>query len=129
MIADNLNKKFFEGEVGLTVRREKDDAIIEEQKGTITLLDDSLTKKVSFRDPADKNSMIETFKKIRRQRGPLAHEVLNDEWDDAYFLKQRELMMEVYGAIRTLRLILANRPSSKTVEVPDWLFKSEIRTY
>jgi hypothetical protein len=42
---------------------------------------------------------------------------------------QRDLMMQVYGAMRTLRLIFAIHPSSRTVEVPDWLQNAEIRTF
>lgn len=130
MVSDNLNKKFFEGQVDVTIRETSDDGVvIERQKATITLLDEWLTKKVKFSDPTSKNLMISVFRRIRRERGPLAHEVQDDRWDDAYFPKQRDLMIEAYGAIRTLRLIFANHPYSKTVKVPDWLFKSEIRTY
>jgi hypothetical protein len=68
--------------------------------------------------------MIDVFKRIRRERRSRAHEVRDDRWDDAYFTKQRDLMIEAYGAIRTLRLIFANHPSTKTVKVPDWLYKS-----
>jgi hypothetical protein len=130
MISDNLNKQFFEGQVDTTIREANDDGVvIERQKATITLLDEWLTKTVKFSDPTNKNGMLGVFKRIRRERGPLAHEVQDDRWDDAYFTKQRDLMIEAYGAIRTLRLILANHPASKTVEVPDWLYKAEIRTY
>src|SRR5713226_4566175 len=105
-MSDNLNKNFFEGQIDLTFREEKDGAVVEQQKGTITLLADWLAKSVRFSDPAHKDNMIETFKKVRKERGPLAHEVQEDEWNDTYFAKQRELIIEAYGAIRTLRLIL-----------------------
>jgi hypothetical protein len=80
MISDNLNKKFFKDQVDLTIRETKDDGVVTEtQKGTIILLDDWLTKKVKFSDPTSKNAMIDVFKKIRRQRGPLAPEVQDDK--------------------------------------------------
>jgi hypothetical protein len=129
MISDNLNKKFFKGQIDLTTRREKNGVTTEEPKNTITLLAEWLTKKVRLSDPCHQDSMIETFKKIRRERGPIAHQVADDEWDDSYFARQRGLMMEAYGAIRTLRLIFAIHPSSMGIEVPDWLQNSEIRTF
>jgi hypothetical protein len=129
MLSDNLNKKFFEGQIDLTLREEKDGLVIEKQKGTITLLSDWLAKRVKLSEPSPKDKMIETFKNVRKERGPLAHEVQVDEWNDQYFAKQRELMIEAYGAIRTLRLILAIHPSSISVEVPDWLYRAEIRPY
>ncbi len=80
-------------------------------------------------DPSPKDDMIKTFKKVRKKRSPVAHDVQSDEWNDKYFAKQRELMLEAYGAIRTLRLILAIHPLSKSVEVSDWLHRAEIRPY
>jgi hypothetical protein len=129
MMSDNLNKKFFEGQIDMTFREEKDGAVVEQQKGTITLLADWLSKRVKLSDPSYKDKMIEIFKRVRKERGPLAHDVQADEWDDKYFAKQRELMIEAYGAIRTLRLILAIHPATQSVSVPDWLYRAEIRPY
>jgi hypothetical protein len=129
MISDNLNKKFFRGQIDLTFREERDGVVVEQQKNTITLLADWLAKRVKLSDPSLQDAMIKTFKKVRKERSPLAHEVQSDEWNDKYFAKQRELVLEAYGAIRTLRLILAIHPLSKSVEVPDWLHRAEIRPY
>ncbi len=129
MMSDNLNKKFFEGQIDLTFQEEKDGVVVERPKGTITLLADWLAKRVKLSDPSHRDKMIEIFKRVRKERSPLAHEVQADEWNDKYFAKQRELMIEAYGAIRTLRLILAIHPSSKSVKVPDWLYRAEIRPY
>jgi hypothetical protein len=72
--------------------------------------------------------MIRVFKEIRNQRGPLAHEVGTDEWNDIYFTKQRKLMIDAYGALRSLRQIFANHPLANSISVPDWLYKGKIRT-
>ncbi len=58
-----------------------------------------------------------------------AHKVEEDNFEQEYFKKQRELMVEAYSAIRTLRLILANYPRTKSYKVPEWLFKGEIWTF
>jgi hypothetical protein len=129
MMSDNLDKRFFDGKVDLTFQSQKDGIVSEQSKGTISLLADWLSKRVKFSDPTPKDDMIETFKKVRRERGPLAHDVHDDEWDDGYSARQRELMIEAYGALRTLRLILANHHATKSIVVPDWLQKAEIRTF
>ncbi len=130
MMSDNLNHDFFDGKIPLKVQEERDGVIIERQKGTIVLLDEWLTKSVKFpQHSSPKDKMIMAFKEIRNERGPLAHKVRADKWDDSYFAKQRELIMKAYDAIRTLRLILANHPLSKAVKVPDWLYQGKIRMY
>jgi len=118
MMSDNFNKDFF-----------KDKVSVEQNKGTITLLEEWLNKSVKFPDPKPKDEMIKTFREIRRERGKPAHHVRDDEWDNKYFVKQREMIIKAYQAIRTLRLIFANHPLAKTVEIPDWLYKGKIWTY
>jgi len=44
----------------------------------------------------------------------------------SFFKVQRELIISAYTAVRTLRLILANNPAAKKVEVPDMLFEGKI---
>ena len=73
--------------------------------------------------------MIKDFQAIHGERHPVAHRVGDDEWDNKYFSKQRKIMMKAYGAMRTLRLILANHPRTKGIKVPDWLFNAKIWTY
>lgn len=129
MLSDNLNKKFFEGQVDMTVQEERNGKVVERPKGTIALLADWLIARVKLKDNSPRDRMINTFKKVRGARSPLAHSIEVDEWDDSYFGKQRDLIIEAYGAVRTLRLILANHPSCRSVQVPDWLFRAEIRPY
>jgi len=129
MMSDNLNKNFFKGKVELIVQEKRGTIFVERQKGTIVLLDEWLTKSVRFSDPGPKDQMIRVFKEIRGERGPLAHEVGTDEWNDNYFAKQRNLIVKAYGALRTLRQVFANHALAKSVTVPDWLFEGDIRTF
>jgi hypothetical protein len=115
MLSENLNKDFFETE--------------ESDKGTISLLAGWLDRRVNFPDPEPKEEMIKIFKEIRKKRQKPAHHVRDDDWDDQYFTKQREIIKKAYQAARTLRLIFANHPATKKVDVPDWLYKGEIWTY
>jgi len=129
IMSDNLNKEFFEGKVDLTKLEKKGEAFVEQNKGTITLLEEWLNKSVKFPDPKPRDEMIKIFREIRSERSKPAHHVEDDEWDNEFFVKQRATIMKAYQAIRTLRLIFANHPIAKTVEVPDWLYKGEIWTY
>lgn len=118
MKSDNLNKDFFRDKVSL-----------ERDKGTITLLEEWLNKSVKFPDPEPKDEMIKIFREIRNERSKPAHHVRDDEWNNQYFVKQREIVIRAYQGVRTLRLIFAKHPIAKKVEVPDWLHKGEIWTY
>lgn len=129
MLSDNISKKFFRGKVEMVTIEEKDGVRVERPKGTIQLLDEWLARSWKCPDPEPKEQMIATFKKIRAERSPQAHTVKENEFDESYIIKQRELMIDAYDAVRTLRLIFANHPKAKSVKVSDWLFKGEIRTF
>jgi len=129
MLSDNLDKGFFKGKVELTKLERKGKVFVEENKGTIVLLQEWLEKNVNFLDPTPKDEMIKILKEIRDQRSKPAHHVQEDEWDSQYFVKQREIIKRAYQAIRTLRSIFSNHPFAKTVNVPDWLYKGEIWTF
>lgn len=129
MISDNLNKKYFKGDLELKELQKKGENYIEKDKGTIALLDEWLTKHIKFTDSEAKDEMIKTFRNIRNERSKPAHHIQDDEWDDKFFSLQREKIKEAYKSIRTLRLIFQNHPLSKSVKVPDWLYKGEIWTY
>ena len=129
MLSDNLNKEFFKGKVELTKLEKRGEVFIEQNKGTIVLLQEWLDKIVKFPDPKPKDDMIKTLKEIRDERSKPAHHVQDDKWDNKYFAEQREIIMRAYQAIRTLRLIFSNHPLAKSVNVPDWLCKGEIWTF
>jgi hypothetical protein len=130
MISENINKDFFQHDIPYeTETRRTDGKVIVQEKGTIALLKEWLDKKVFLQDPKPAEKMIQTFLKIRRIRMKPAHKVDEDKFEQEYFKKQRELMIEAYSAIRTLRLIFANHPKTKSYKVPEWLFKGEIWTF
>lgn len=130
MLSDNINKEFFKGDIPLQEHKVKKDGSVEIiQKATITLLEEWL-KRIRFPDPKPKDEMIKMFREVRKQRQPVAHTINEDMFDQKYFKKQRDLMIETYGAIRTLRLIFANHPNVKGYkDIPEWLFKGDIRTF
>jgi len=130
MISENIDAKFFDGEVPLErdVPR-ADGKVVVERKGTLQLLEEWLKKTVKFPDPKPMEEMIATFKKVRRLRQQPAHAIKEDEFDQRYFKEQRVLVIDAYRAIRDLRLIFANHPATKTVEIPDWLVEGKIRNY
>lgn len=126
MINDNLSRKFFEDKIASFYFEDSSGA--KKQKSSIALLEEWLNK-VKFDDPSPFNEMISDFRAIHKKRHPVAHRVAEDVWDNKYFKEQRELMMKAYGAIRTLRLILANHPKTEGITIPDWLFEGKIWTY
>jgi len=129
MISDNINKDFFMNEIEYNIEEIRRDGKVITPKGTISLLKDWINKKLRFPSPKPKDDMIKTFKNIRRMRQPEAHDVNDNIFDQKYFKEQRELMMEAYNSIRTLRLILANHPKTKRYEIPAWLYKGDIWSF
>lgn len=128
MMSDNLNKEFFKDKItefdlseGETMEK------IDNQ--LIRKLEIWINKTVRFFDHDPKDEMFKTLREIRGLRSKPAHSHFKNEWNLRFYEDQKKLIKQAYTAIRTLRLILANHRNTKSVEVPDWLFKGEIRTF
>lgn len=114
MISDNLNKEFFRRDIPLkTEDVQEDGKAIVRHHGTIKLLEKWIRKFFRPQDASIVDEMITALRKVRRLRQKPAHSVNDDKFDQEYFKKQRQLIFDTYGALRTLRLILANHPMVK----------------
>ena len=130
MLSENINLKFFRDDVAL--EREvprKDGKVVIERKGSIQVLGDWLGQTLSEADPKPIEDMIKTLREIRRARQKPAHALNDDHFDQKYFQEQRELIRKAYVAVRVIRLIFANHPAAKAVNVPDDLYRGRIRAF
>lgn len=123
MLSDNLNRKFF-AEQGIELEERTDTKSGEIEiirKGTLRLLEDWIRK--SFRpkegDPAAE--IVGPLKAVRKARQPSAHKVVEDSYSPEYVKKQKAMIDSAYEGIRTLRLILANHPRARSVDIPGHL--------
>lgn len=131
LLSDNMNKEFFGNDVPLEDRIERRDGTFEVRKrATLSLLEDWLRKRVRLKDDTVFDETMRPLKEVRelRSKGP-AHRLQEDRYDREYHRKQDELMKRVYGALRTLRLMLAIHPRSRECKVPEWLYEGRIKVY
>jgi len=129
MISDNINKKFFMNEIDYENEHVREDSkIIVTPKGTLRLLDDWIRKFFRFADWSKWNEAIESLKKVRKLRQQPAHAIKEDTFNQKYFKDQKELVLNAYRGIRTIRLIFANHPKVKVadIEIPDQLQEGKI---
>ncbi len=130
LLSDNLDIAFFQGEVDLDEKVERSDSRLEvKRKGSLSILEEWLRLRFKPRDPESLSMMFTAFRNVRRLRSPSVHKIDDNEFSPNYFRKQRKLIIDAYGALRTLRLIIANHPGAQFVKVPGWLAKGEICFY
>lgn len=99
------------------------------QKASIKLFSEWLQLNVINNDKLQ-TDVIVPLKKIRKLRQKPAHDLQADVYDETIWEKQNNLIKEVYGAIRIIRLLFYNRPQAKSVEIPEYLYRGEnIVTY
>lgn len=128
-MSDNIDVKFFGSDVSLEHDKPRADGkVVVERKGTIQILDEWLNR-VHSPNPGPRETMIATFRKVRKLRQKPAHAVDEDRFDAAYFQQQRNLILDAFNAVRTLRLILENHPATNGHEVPDWLREGRVRGF
>ena len=131
MMSDNIDKKFFIGEVSDTSEETRTDGkIIVTHKGTITMLDEWLNIS-ALSDSRLVEDLISMFRKVRTLRQKPAHVIRPNVFDQKFFHLQRELIVAAYKAVRTLRLIFTNHPLVRAakIDIPDALYEGKIWTY
>lgn len=129
MVSDNISKEFFMNEVPYETEVERKDGKIQvDQKGTLQILDDWMRRNWRTSDWTPWEEAMSALRRLRKLRQQPAHSVKEDTFDQEYFKRQRQLIIEVYAAIRTIRLMFANHPRVKIagIEVPTWLFEGKI---
>ena len=105
-----------------------DDDGNERPKGSVTMLREWLEKNVRTQDL--EANIIKPLKDLVKLRQTPAHKLYSNEYDEVIWEDQNQLIHSVYTAIRGLRLLLANHPNTRTVEIPSVLFDGEhIRIY
>lgn len=62
-----------------------------------------------------------TFSAIRSSRNPEAHTIRDDEYDETLYAVQRQLILDAYIAVRTIRQALGCHPLAAAVTVPKLL--------
>lgn len=129
MLSDNIDKAFFGNDIPLERDQARADGKIEvRQKGTLALLEEWLRKFFRPTDPEPFEAMFKALRTVRRLRQKPAHAVNENLFDQAYFKQQRQLIIDAYDALRTLRLVLANHPRVRRTppEIQENLAKGEI---
>ncbi|HUP60781.1 MAG TPA: AAA family ATPase [Thermoanaerobaculia bacterium] len=118
MLSENIDPAFFRGDVEReTHETRKNGEVVVKPKGTITMLQEWVGRHFRSKDPAVP-ALFETLKEVRKLRSHPSHALCANVYDETIFDRQRELVIRIYHALTTLRLILAYWPETKGCEVP-----------
>ena len=131
MMSDNINKKFFMNQVSDEIEEEREDGkIVVRNKGTIAMFDEWIRARFHPADPVPLDNMIIALKKVRKLRQKPAHAVKPNIFDQRFFHEQRQLIIDAYTGIRTIRLLFAGHPAVRRadIEVPKLLYEGKIWT-
>lgn len=129
MLSENINKKFFKGEIEFNEEITRRDGKIEVRpKGSIRIFEEWLKSKFKT-DDEFYQLIFDPIKDIRRQRQKPAHKIDENEYNRAYHQKQDEIMRLAYISVKYIRLALSNHPNVRDYKVPDWLYEGRIRRY
>ncbi len=127
MLSDNMNRDFFGGDIPFETEEERGDGkIVLKQKGTIQILNDWLRKNIRTDDWSQIDEMIKTLKHVRRLRQNPAHSIKENEFDQKYIREQREMMIKVYRALKTIRLVLSSHPTASSTTINRKLKEGQI---
>ncbi len=119
MIIGNLNIKTFMTPACLIEPVERKNAHGED-KGSLTMLLEWIATNVSSFDA--KENIGVSLRALRKERQNPAHRIFVDTYDKSFWKKQNDFMQKVYTAVRNIRLVMANHPLCKNIEIPSELF-------
>lgn len=131
LLSDDIDVKFFRGEVPTAERATKDDgSIVNMPRGSIAILDEWIAKHFSPPPEAldEIKKSLKTLRDVRKLRQKPAHSVSVDEFDMKYIKEQRDLMKRVFRAVRTIRMMLSSMPGASSFKEPDWYENAKIWT-
>lgn len=129
LLSDDLNHKFFKGDLDLNRKlTDEDGNTVTQSKGTIQLLEEWIGKKFTPAEPTEMAEMFDDFRAVRKVRQKPAHKVEDNEFDQKYVAEQRQLISQAFDAVRTLRMVLENHPAARDHEVPDYLRHAKVWT-
>jgi hypothetical protein len=131
MLSDNLNYSFFQ-QCGLQLEKESprnDGRVKVERKGTLALLDEWLRSAFPTEDAKEFYQILAPLKEVRNLRMKPAHTLQQNEFDQMWHRRQDELIEAVYGAVRSIRVVISKHPKLRGYEIPTWLTADRIKVY
>lgn len=129
LLSDDLNRTFFKGEIEVNRNlKDEDGKLVTQSKGTIQLLQEWISLKFRPADPKPMEEMFDNFRSVRKVRQKPAHKVEEDEFDQKYLADQRLLISQAFDAVRTLRMVLENHPTTRNHKVPGYLREAKVWT-
>jgi hypothetical protein len=130
ILSENINPKFFKGKVeSYSVERHPDGTLERKQKGTITLLDEWLftSSGIAGADAAEvRREIIEPLRKVRRERQPGAHSIIQNEFDIKYTDRRRNLLRDAAFAVGNILFILLSFSKAPQIRLPRWFEEGHI---
>ncbi|MCK4846228.1 MAG: AAA family ATPase [Deltaproteobacteria bacterium] len=129
LISDNIKIEFFNKEVSIEYEEiRKDGKVVLRHKGSLRILEEWIETWTIFEGKDELRQMFEVLRKVRRARMNPAHEIDENVFDQQYYKKQRELMKDVYIAVKTIRTLFGGVPmvKSKDIEISEYVREGKI---
>ena len=120
LVINNLEPNTFmkDGMLITRVSRKTEDGF---NKGTLAMMSEWYSKNVTGANFEE--DIIKPLKKLRKLRQKPAHQLYENMYDEGIWKDQKNLMHNVYSAVRGIRLLFANHPLAREVKIPKVLFE------
>ena len=130
MLSDNINKKFFDGNIEEYDLVPIDNNLIERiMKGTIKMLEEWFGKNFKPKNEQAYKDIFKFLKEIRKERQNPAHRISKNVYNKQYIEKQKDMIDKAYTVVRSLRTAFQQHPIARTFEVPSYLNDAKIKIF
>ena len=132
LVSENINPTFFEGKLErFTIIQHVDGTTERKNKGTLALLEEWLFNgDITWQEKEKaRHEIIEPLRKVRKERQPAAHKVIQNEFDRQFTGFKRELLLETAFALGNIFFMLAKHSRAPTIRVPKWFEEGRIEDF
>jgi len=110
MISENINSSFFKDKITDT-----------KNKGTLSLLEEWLSKSYKATNKDLISDIIKPLKCVRKERQIPGHKIVENKYDPDLINKQKSIILDSYKSIKLLRLIFLSHPKARDFHIPEEL--------
>lgn len=117
VLIDNININAIANYVDLyTVEHNEDGTISRKRIGGLNLLDAWFRTYFRMEHWEAWNNSLASLKLIRKIRQKPAHTIEKNVYDQSYIHRQRDLAVQTFDAVRTIRMMLENHPDARPLQ-------------
>ena len=130
MLSENIDLAAFGADVAREERVEiSENSFQVRYRASLAMLEEWVANQYPALPDDELSSIMDPLREVRRLRQRPAHVIVEDKYDNHFYVLQDELVWKVFRALEELRVLLAKHPSISNYQPQFWDGKFTVKSY